>query len=151
DAGAEVGAAFNENIAEPIGGLVAELENLQDFELIETEIRDFFWAQIGPGGAGLLLNADDVIAADGSANVPTPDHVKVRTLCGDDAHACGSEEEDGFEDLVDIQVEFKMGQVAEAATPRFDFGVPGLRLSGGGGTVASTVSWQLNVGFGIGL
>ncbi|HEU5083458.1 MAG TPA: calcium-binding protein [Acidimicrobiales bacterium] len=154
DAGAEVGTAFNDNIATPIGTLVGDLSSAGDFDTVKGEIRDFFWTQIGPDGANLLLNADDVVDDADPTKATTPvkeEDIVVTLFCGEPAAECDAGAGDLFTDLVDVQVELKMGQVGGAATPAFDFGVPGLRLSGGDGTVSSTVTWQLNVGFGIGL
>ena len=50
--------------------------------------------------------------------------------------------------IVDVQVQFAIGQSAAATTPPFDFGFSGLRLASDDPLTAS-VGWRVDVGFGL--
>ena len=148
DAGADVSNAFNTKVTDPLAGLIGSLNSAGDFTTIESSISNFFWTNLGGANSDpaqrFILNFDDPTAMP----VQSED-VIVKTLCGADRHDCVDGVDD-FLTLEDVQVQVAIGQAAAATTPAFDFGVPGLRLAGES-TLSATVSWQVNLGFGVSL
>jgi Ca2+-binding RTX toxin-like protein len=148
DAGANVSGAFKTKITDPVGDLVTTLGASNTFAAMKSGVQDFFWNSLNGASADpatrFILNYDDPAAA------PVKDEDVVVTLVCTAAKVACDDDDHGLLDLQDLQVQLAIGQVAAATTPAFDWGVPGIRLKGDA-TLSATVSWQVNLGFGVSL
>ncbi len=155
DAGADIAKQFKEKVTDPLSDLITTLNSAGDFAGIEDGISDFFWTNLN-GAAPDAIDRFILHTADVTLPPVQSEDIIVTTLCkhaaADPAEDCVSGPGAPFDliELVDVQVQIAIGQAGAATTPDFDWGVPGLRLSGNS-TLTGTVSWRINLGFGISL
>lgn len=151
DGGAEIGAAFNDSFATPVGAFLQSFDPT-DVDSIAGPLQSEMYDLIGPGGADLLLDTQAPAGVD-------PGDIVVVVLCGNDAHTC-VDPADGVLDIVDLSLQFSIGEnIAEAPEIPFDFGFPGLRLATADGPdagddpdgITASVDWSIDVGFGLSL
>jgi Ca2+-binding RTX toxin-like protein len=145
DVGADIGGEFNQRIVQNVANLVGALNGASDFATIENEIRDYFWGALGgdaPAADRFILNY-----VDPSLDPVKEDHIIVRLVCTSDEVDC-DDDVHGLSALRGVEIELAVGQEAATETTPFDWGVPGLRLSGEN-TLNAAVSWQVSLGFGV--
>ena len=152
DGGAEIGAAFNDGFANPVGTFLQTFDP-NDAGAVADPLRDELFALVGPAGADLLRDGPN---ADGAITV---DDISVAVLC-QTAPDLECDATNDVIDIVDIAVAFEIGEtIAEAPEIPFDFGFPGLRLATADGPdagddpdgIRAAVEWSIDVGFGLSL
>ena len=155
DAGAAIGAAFNTNLAQPIGTFLTTFDPT-NVNSVKSPLQTELFNLVGPSGADLLKDSN-------GSNTVDADDITITLLCGNDNHECendGSVPDDEVFDIVDLSVQFTIGKViVEAPEIPFSFGFPGLRLATADGSdpgdapdgIKAGVEWSIDVGFGLSL
>ncbi len=154
DAGAEVAEKFNTNVVDNVETLVGSLNSAGDFATIKSTISDFWWdtldgARTDGAKPDLLLHM-----ADPAVDPVQTEDVVVALLCTAALDPC-NDTDHTLLDMRDVSFQIAIGQYAEATTPEFDWGVPGLSLRSHGGEAGpllqASVDWRVNLGAGVGL
>ncbi len=137
-AGAEIGAAFNNGVAQPVGDALSSTGS--DLGALQSTLASTVTDALDD--SGLLQGAVDVHVFCGGTTVCDPDGAGHTIL-----------------DVTDVQVRFTIGAtVAETDEIPFDFGFPGLRIATADGDndgdpdgIKPAVEWSIDVGFGLSL